>query len=255
MKPGHIIRLFIITVAVFLFFTACQTINSTAAKMNIENGTVIFTFDDGPNENDYTTARLLDVLQKHNIRAIFVLLGENAAYNPELVKRMRDEGHYLANHGYIDKWAIHLNEAEFTENLDKGTESIAAGIGEIPEPLLYRPHGGYYNSREERLWRERGYIMLPVTARSYDAVKGAADKNKVIKKTVSIIKKQGGGIILLHDMRGAHDTTKTELSKKPGGPFNRSWIPGATEEIIKQLEAEGFTLSGFDPVEALGIRH
>ena len=55
------------------------------------------TFDDGPSNN---TNQILDILKERGIKATFFVLGSNVEKNPEIVKRMYDEGHFIANHGY-----------------------------------------------------------------------------------------------------------------------------------------------------------
>ena len=57
---------------------------------------VALTFDDGPQQE--TTERLLDGLRQRGASATFFLVGERAAACPELVRRMRAEGHQVGSH-------------------------------------------------------------------------------------------------------------------------------------------------------------
>ena len=59
---------------------------------------IALTFDDGPSSQ--CTGRLLDGLQKRDVKATFFLIGKNAKENPELVKRLDEEGHLIGNHTY-----------------------------------------------------------------------------------------------------------------------------------------------------------
>ena len=57
---------------------------------------VALSFDDGPDprfSND-----VLDVLKQYNVPATFFVLGSKAVANPEIVKRMQNEGHVIGNH-------------------------------------------------------------------------------------------------------------------------------------------------------------
>lgn len=56
------------------------------------------TFDDGP--DSYYTPLLLDLLKKYDAKATFFVVGEHAEHNPELLKRMYDEGHLIGIHNY-----------------------------------------------------------------------------------------------------------------------------------------------------------
>ncbi|MFI6761600.1 polysaccharide deacetylase family protein [Micromonospora sp. NPDC050417] len=58
---------------------------------------VSYTFDDGPNPAD--TPRLLTVLRRHQVRAVFCLWGEHAVAHPDLVCEIVAAGHTLCNHG------------------------------------------------------------------------------------------------------------------------------------------------------------
>ena len=211
--------------------------------MGIPSSIVYFSFDDGPDVHGDTTARLLDVLQKYQIRAIFFLLGENAEQYPELVRRIHDEGHYIANHGYSEKHACKMNDDEFRDNLLRGEAAISGALGFDMSPKLYRPHGGFYNSRQEKICIDEGYAIVPVTVRVYDEVAGGAEQKNIVNKTINLVEKRGGGLILLHDGRDSYSHKETELAKNPNGAFNRSWIPGAVEEIIIALLDKGFILN------------
>jgi len=222
---------------------SCQSINSNREKLCIPQNTVFFTFDDGPDE--YTTAKLLDVLGKYQIKALFCLLGENAEQYPDLVKRIYDEGHLIINHGYSEKHASLMGNDEFRDNLLHGEAAIAAPLelDRLPR-LLYRPHGGYFNSQQKRICTEEGYLIIPVTIRVFDAVLTAADQKQIVKETINMVKRRGGGMILLHDARDSHHRREKELERNPGGPFNRTWISETVEEIIIALLDMGYDLQG-----------
>jgi len=111
-------------------------------------------------------------------------------------------------------------------------------------PKLYRPHGGFYNSKQEKISLDEGYAIIPVTVRVYDAVSGAGDRKKITNKTVNLIKKRGGGLILLHDGRDSYTLITTKVETNPNSPFNRSFIPDVVEEVIVALKNSGFNLNG-----------
>ena len=178
--------------------------------------------------------------RKYEIRAMFCLLGENAEAHPHLVRRIHDEGHYIINHGYFDKWAIRMGEDEFRNNLMLGERAISAALGKELNPKLYRPHGGFYSSGQEKIYRDAGYTMVPSSVRIYDAVITGAKQDKAVAQIIEKVEKMNGGLVLLHDARGSNVRSKRELEKNPQGAYNRSWIPEAVEEIIISLRAKGF---------------
>jgi peptidoglycan/xylan/chitin deacetylase (PgdA/CDA1 family) len=237
----------------FLFLLcSCKTINRSRTDLGIPQLIVYFSFDDGPNDKDDTTSRLLDVLKKYQVHAMFCLIGLNVEQNPELVRRMYNEGHYIANHGYSDKWASNMKPDEFRDNLVRGGEAISAALGHEMNPKLYRPHGGFYNSEKEKIIREEGYIIVPSTVRVYDAVVDGTKQGKVVKQVVRKVEKQRGGLIILHDARDSHSLTEEQLAKNPNGVFNRSWIPDAVDKIIPVLLEKGFILNSPDMLTVFG---
>jgi peptidoglycan/xylan/chitin deacetylase (PgdA/CDA1 family) len=244
---------FALLLPLFLFFVfSCRTINSSMAELDIPQSLVYFSFDDGPNIKGDTTARLLDVLLKYQIKAIFCLLGENAEQYPDLVRRMYDEGHYIANHGYCGKWASKMKPDQFRDNLVRGGAAISAALGFDMNPKLYRPHGGFYTFAQEKIIRDEGYTLVSSTVRVYDAVVDGRKKSKVVKQVVSKVEKQGGGFVLLHDARDSYVQAEAQLAKNPGGVFNRSWIPEAVEEIITILLDKEFILNSSDILSVIG---
>ena len=227
-----------------LLFSSCRTINSKRTSLGITQKTVYLSFDDGPDAE--VTPELLDVLKKYNVKAIFCLLGVNCRRYPDLVRRIHNEGHFIINHGYSDKFAVQMGNEEFRNNLIMGEKAISLALGFDTEIKLYRPQGGFYNSHHERIWKEEGFIMLPVTVRAHDAVSTSAEQNRVVKKIVHRIMRKNGGLILLHDARESYVRKDTILEKKPKSSFNRSWIPRTVEEIIKELMEKGFVISDPD---------
>jgi peptidoglycan/xylan/chitin deacetylase (PgdA/CDA1 family) len=229
-----------------LLLCSCRTINRNRVQLNIPPSVVYFSFDDGPNVKDDTTARLLDVLKKYQIKAMFCLLGVNVEQSPDLVRRIYDEGHCIVNHGYSDKWASKMNLDEFRNNLIRGGAAISAALGHDKYPKLYRPHGGFYTSVQEKIIRDEGYMLIPGNIRVYDAVIKGTKQDEVVRKIIKKVEKHGGGIILLHDARDSYARAEAQTATPFQSVFNRSWIPGTVEEIITVLLEKDFIMNNPD---------
>lgn len=64
-----------------------------------KTGTFTLTFDDGPHPT--RTAKMLDVLKKHDVKAIFFVITSKIDETTfPLIKRMLDEGHLVGSHGF-----------------------------------------------------------------------------------------------------------------------------------------------------------
>jgi polysaccharide deacetylase family protein (PEP-CTERM system associated) len=72
--------------------------------------------------------RLLEILSAHDTKATFFTLGWIAERYPELIRRIVDEGHELASHGYGHQRANDLSESEFLEDIGNA-KAILEDIG------------------------------------------------------------------------------------------------------------------------------
>ena len=62
-----------------------------------DEDTLLLTFDDGPHPQH--TVTVLRLLRRYNARAIFFVVGSRIERAPFLLKRIRDDGHLIGNHG------------------------------------------------------------------------------------------------------------------------------------------------------------
>ena len=113
------------------------------------------TFDAGY-ENG-CTAKILDVLQKHQVPAAFFLVGNYIEKNVDLVRRMAREGHIVANHtmhhydmSKLSDKAAFSKELTDLENLYKETTGQEM-------PKYYRPPQGIYSEENLKMAQELGY--------------------------------------------------------------------------------------------------
>lgn len=150
---------------------------------------IYLTFDEGY-ENGFT-AQILDVLKEKNCSAVFFITMPYAKSNPELVKRMIDEGHVLGNHS-----VSHLSMPTLT--VEKATAEIMNLHEYIKETYnyemyLFRPPMGEFSERTLELTSELGYKTMlwsfaymdydtsnqPEIEAAYERVTGAHHKGAV----------------------------------------------------------------------------
>jgi polysaccharide deacetylase family protein (PEP-CTERM system associated) len=81
-----------------------------------------------------STRRVLNLLEKHDTRATFFVLGWIAERAPELIRELEDKGHEIAVHGYNHLLLTEITPSEFDEDLARALETIKA-CG-IKQPLL-----------------------------------------------------------------------------------------------------------------------
>ena len=137
---------------------------------------VFLTFDDGPTQSK--TTPILDILKKENVKASFFVLGSRVEYNPELIKREYDEGHFIANHGYSHEYSkIYENTDTCIEEFEHTNRLVKEAIGNPNfNTLVFRfpggSVGGYYHTFKQEtkaLFEENGVGCLDWNALSKDA--------------------------------------------------------------------------------------
>ena len=112
------------------------------------------TFDAGY-ENG-CTARILDTLAKHDVKAAFFLVGHYMETNQDLVRRMAEEGHTVANHTMHHPDMTKLSAEEAAAELTD-LENLYREITGAELAKFYRPPQGIYDEASLKTARELGY--------------------------------------------------------------------------------------------------
>ncbi|MFI6280228.1 glycosyltransferase [Streptomyces sp. NPDC050988] len=125
--------------------------------------TVALTFDGGP--DPVWTPRLLDLLRQHRARATFFLFGSQAARHPDLVRRIRAEGHEIGSNTYTGGALGEASSVRFSAELDL-TQAALAGATGIRTNLLRMPRTTSPDTLCGREWAAarraaaQGYVLV-----------------------------------------------------------------------------------------------
>lgn len=161
------------------------------------------TFDDGPVAGN--TAAVLDILKKKNIKATFFVVGKNVERNPELAKRIVEEGHTIGIHCYSHNYdEIYANVDSYLEDFEKAKQVVYEVTG--VEAKLFRFPGGSINSYNKAVYEDiivemtnKGYMYFDWNASFEDAV-----RNVTTEKIMQNAKKSTLGrkriVMLAHDI-------------------------------------------------------
>lgn len=151
---------------------------------------VILTFDDGP--DPVQTPRILDILQKHGVKAIFFVIGIKAQEHPELLQRAISEGHSIGNHTQNHSlFFAMLHSKKIAEEIDTFTKNIEPLVSE--KITIFRPPIGYTNPKIARALRRRRFKIVAWSVRSYDSFK---NRESLLNRLMRI---KPSSIVLLHD--------------------------------------------------------
>ena len=169
------------------------------------------TFDCGYENGN--TEKILDALHKHNAKATFFVVGHFLESAPDLVKRMKEEGHMVGNHTWhhpdMDTIA---EEAKFREELDL----VAAKYKEITGEELnhfYRPPQGKYNLNNLAMAKKLGYQTIFWSLAYVDwNVDAQPTKEEAFSKLTGRV--HPGAVVLLHNTSKTNGEILDELLTK-----------------------------------------
>ena len=167
--------------------------------------TVALTFDDGPSPTH--TPRVLDILDAHDVKATFCVVGANAKAHPGLVRDIVARGHALCDHTVTHD--LHLpdrDDARIDAEIGGALAAIHAAAPDV-EVLFYRAPGG--NFAENVVTVATGYQLEPlgwsIDPRDWTEPGAAAIRTAVVDGVVP------GSIVLLHDGGGDQSGTVAAL--------------------------------------------
>lgn len=192
---------------------------------------IAFSFDDGPSRKN--TEKILKALDKNNARATFFMLGQNASYYPDLVKKVEDSGNEVAGHSWNHPLLTKLGKTGVKRQMEKMNEAISSVTGS--NVGLLRPPYGSINRTVKNT------VGDPLILWSIDTLDW---KTLNADKTADAILKQAkdGDIILMHDI---HSPT-VEAVKKVLPELEKKGFQVCT--VSELLEARNITLHPGDVV-------
>ncbi|MBB5173275.1 polysaccharide deacetylase family protein [Texcoconibacillus texcoconensis] len=153
---------------------------------------VAITFDDGPDPR--FTPGVLEKLNEHNAAATFFLMGARAEANPDLARRIVEEGHDIGNHTYWHPDLVEEGSVDTLVNEVTKTEDQIAEITGKRTSLFRPPYGFLYEKLVEEL-ADLQYNVIGWTVDSLDWQELPVDEitSNVVDNT------HPGAIILMHD--------------------------------------------------------
>jgi peptidoglycan/xylan/chitin deacetylase (PgdA/CDA1 family) len=163
-------------------------------------GVVAFTFDDGPNPE--TTPAVIDALEKYNVPATFFIVtqriaGKHGEKPREILQRELDAGFLVGSHSVTHPNLKHASADQLTREVDASIRTLAI---QANRPIgLFRPPYGAINLAGRLRLKKLGLTEVQWSVDTLDWRAHNADRLR--KKVISMIKKDGGGVVLMHDVK------------------------------------------------------
>lgn len=168
---------------------------------------IYLTFDCGY-ENGYTP-QILDALKAQNVKAIFFVTQHFVEDQPELVKRMKEEGHLVGNHTNHHPSLPSLSIEKQREEITSCAEKMKELTGYDMDPYV-RPPKGEYSERTLQLLEDMGYctIFWSMAYLDYE-VDNQPSPDYVVQHFVKYV--HPGAVPLLHNVSSANAQALPEL--------------------------------------------
>lgn len=160
-------------------------------KIDKSKKMIALTFDDGPN---YNTSKVIDVLNKYDIRATFFVLGSRAINNKNILKKMADSGMEIGNHTYNHLLLTKYDENKIRSEIEDTSEVIYSATKKRTK--LLRPSYGSVNNKIKKV------ANMPIIIWDIDTLDWKYHNSKRITSRV-VNKVRDGDIILMHDIYSA----------------------------------------------------
>ncbi len=205
-------------------------------KAEQKNAKVVYlTFDDGPSQN---TEKILDILDKYNVKATFFVIGKEGGYAAQICRRIITDGHSAGNHTYSHKYEeIYSSTDAFWEQYKKNDDIFFEITGRHLSILRFP--GGSNNTVSQRYCdgimevltqqaQQKGIVYFDWNVSSLDAEKKVQDTQVIINSVLSGVKDKQTSIVLMHD----NNTKKTTVEALP--------------VIIEQLKSQGYIFKTLD---------
>jgi len=165
---------------------------------------LFLTFDDGP--HPVATPLVLDELNRFGAKATFFCLGKNVMAEPDIYRRILDEGHAVGNHTqhHLNGWKS-KNELYLAD--------VAEASKHIDSRLFRPPYGRITSFQASNISKamnrvESKVIMWDVLSGDFDE---AINGNECLENVV--MNASNGSIIVFHDSEKALERVKFALPK------------------------------------------
>ena len=222
----------------------------------LREGEIVLTFDDGPWPKN--TPAVLQALAANCTKAIFFPIGLHATYHPEILKQVAAAGHAIGSHTWchqdlskIKGHCLMNGKTETVEynpkdEIEKGISAVHWAVGAPTAPYFRFPA----LRQPPELIDYLGKRNIAIFSADLDSFDFKMRKPEQVKQSVlSKLKKNGKGIVLMHDFQHATAEAAMDLLKelklagykvvfmKP--KFSVTTLPEYDEMIMKQMKVSG----------------
>jgi peptidoglycan/xylan/chitin deacetylase (PgdA/CDA1 family) len=181
----------------------------------LQPGEVVLTFDDGP--WPHNTPAVLAALAANCTKAVFFPIGEHAMWAPEILRQVAAAGHTIGSHTWSHKDLSKLPVQDAKDEIEKGISAVHWALAGPAAPFFRFPA----LSHAPEMVTYLGQRNVAIFSADMDSLDFKIRKpDQVIASVMAKLKKNGKGIVLMHDFQHA--------------------TADAAPELLRQLKANGY---------------
>ncbi|MFJ6748854.1 MULTISPECIES: polysaccharide deacetylase family protein [unclassified Streptomyces] len=165
------------------------------------------TIDDGP--DPLWTPKVLAVLKKHDVKAVFCMIGPQAAAHPDMVRQVVAAGHKLCDHTTDHNTAMDHRPQDYQSQQILGARKMIEDAAGGAKVAYYRAPGGAFTPYSRKLAAGVGMRPLGWNVDSKDFESGSV---QAIESTVRG-ELSNGPTVLFHDGGGNRALTVEALDR------------------------------------------
>jgi peptidoglycan/xylan/chitin deacetylase (PgdA/CDA1 family) len=221
----------------------------------LPQGTLCFTFDDGPGRTDGPgdgprTAKLGDFLRSQGVPATFFVVGDAADRHPEILRVLRLQGHLVANHTYEHpSLPAFVDRGGDVEEQIARTDAAIRDYVEGPVTFFRAPYGDWRLRGQSRsivadalnrsaiATRYVGPIGWDIDAGDVGFWRDGRTAEECAHAYLDAIERFGRGIVLMHDSTADIDEIRA-----------RNQALGLARELVPELRRRGFRFVRLDMI-------
>jgi peptidoglycan/xylan/chitin deacetylase (PgdA/CDA1 family) len=188
------------------------------------NNKILLTFDDGPTET--ATLKILSVLSKNKIKAVFFCVGNNIKQQLELTQKILQDGHTIANHTMNHKLINKISREEAVNELKSFNDLMKEKFNY--QVKYFRPPHGRFNLKTNNILNELNLKCVMWNLLSYDF------ENKIEKVKYAIDKfLKENSIIVFHDNTKSSEIIEEALNYTINNAVKKGYQFGEPEDCLK----------------------
>lgn len=215
-----------------------QNVSEAAVRAD-ETKKVYLTFDDGPSKQ---TEKVLDILEKKNVKATFFVIGREDEFSKGIYKRIVKEGHTLGMHSYSHIYKkIYGSLDGFQKDFFKLSDYLYEVTGQ--RSVYYRFPGGSSNSVKQfpvadytAFLQEQGVAYMDWNVIAANGTTDHVSEEEMVKSVMDGVARYSTSVVLMYDSADKKMTAES------------------LEAIIDNLQAEGYELLPID-ADTVPVHH